>query len=65
MTDERFHSDRERDPIAEITRLIGQADRHRRSGLPSVAFVRKGAMMNRPSCRQHLNCLAIAMLMST
>ena len=31
MADERFQSDRECDPIAELARLIGQADRHRRS----------------------------------
>jgi hypothetical protein len=31
MANERFRSDRERDPIAELARLIGQADRQRRN----------------------------------
>ena len=34
MANERFRSDRERDPIAELARLIGQADRQRR-GVPA------------------------------
>ena len=40
MADERFRSDRERDPIAELARLIGQADRQRR-GVPAERHFRE------------------------
>ena len=40
MADERFRSDRESDPIAELARLIGQADRHRRD-VPAERRFRK------------------------
>jgi hypothetical protein len=60
MADERFRSDRECDPVAELARLIAQSDTHEasrsagnrfRDEIVSDGYDKSSELPSAPSCR--------------
>jgi hypothetical protein len=67
MAENNFRSDRGRDPIAELARLIGQADPHGENAAANDAFreaAPRTAVMDRPSFHLRTSCRVIRMRLS-